>query len=653
MAYRHESKTCDESMCFHAQYRSPDGTCNNFRHPRRGSSLQPHIRWLGAAYENGLHTPVGWAPGKLHNGFEMPLARTVSTEIISSHELTEHKILTGMAVVWGQFLAHDMQLTIAEPSHISFAHGKSCSKICDNIPPCFPIQLPANDPRRPNQTCIEFTRSGAVCGTGQSSLDETDKIARQQLNAVNSYIDASHVYGNSEELISEKRDFESELGLLEVGDPEMESGRPLLGLDERPPLKCFADETKTTMGPCFKAGDIRANEIPTLTSLHVLMVREHNRIATALASINPHWDGETLYQETKKIVGALFQHITFAEYLPSIASKRALDKVGPYMGYKPDVDASVSNVFATVALRCGHAFIAPVIARLDSDFEPIPEGNLMLQHGFFQPWRIIEQGGIDPIIRGLFAVGAKDLNSEELVSSALTEHLFETSDRMSLDLEAMDIQRGRDHGLPSYTKWLEFCGFAKVTKFRHLRKRIKNQKVLMKFRKLYGHPDNIDAFIGALVEDPIGGAVMGPLNECLLTMQFIRTRDGDRFWYENPGVFTSSQLLELKKSSLARVICDNTDIGELPTNVFRRADMSSFKKCQDLPEIDLEKWRRDETDKEAPKMKCPEDIVFKIPPSLTKKEWTISWAEPYVVDNVDDSVTVVSTFAVEMRSQRE
>ncbi|XP_070571675.1 thyroid peroxidase-like [Ptychodera flava] len=279
------------------------------------------------------------------------------------------------------------------------------------------------------------------------------------------------------------------------------------------------------MGPCFKAGDIRANEIPTLTPLHVVMVREHNRIATALASINPHRDKETLCQQTKKIVGALFQHITFAEYLPSIAGKRALDK-------------------------------------------PIQEENLMLQHGFFQPWRIIEQGGIDPIIRGLFAVGAKDLNSEELVSSALTEHLFETSDRMSLDLEAMDIQRGRDHG-------------------------------------------------------------------------FLWARDGDRFWYENPGVFTDSQLLELKKSSLARVICDNTGIGELPSNVFRRADRSSFKKCEDLPEIDLEKWRRDETDKEAPKMKCPEDIVFKIPPSLTKKEWTISWDEPYVLDNVDDSVTVV------------
>ncbi|XP_070574188.1 thyroid peroxidase-like [Ptychodera flava] len=167
----------------------------------------------------------------------------------------------------------------------------------------------------------------------------------------------------------------------------------------------------------------------------------------------------------------------------------------------------------------------------------------------------------------------------------------------------------------------------------------------MKFRKLYRHPDNIDAFIGALVEDPIGGAVMGPLNECLLTMQFIRARDGDRFWYENPGVFTSSQLLELKKSSLARIICDNTGIDELPTNVFRRADRSSFKKCEDLPEIDLEKWWRDDTDKEAPKMMCPEDIVFKIPPSpsLKKKEWTISWDEPYVLDNVDDSVTIVST----------
>lgn len=74
--------------------------------------------------------------------------------------------------------------------------------------------------------------------------------------------------------------------------------------------------------------------------------------------------------------------------------------MGTYRGYNPNINPSISNVFATAALRFGHTLINPVLHRLDWDFKPIREGNLPLSKAFFSPWRVVEEGGVDPLLRG-------------------------------------------------------------------------------------------------------------------------------------------------------------------------------------------------------------------------------------------------------------
>lgn len=287
---------------------------------------------------------------------------------------------------------------------------------------------------------------------------------------------------------------------------------------------------------------------------------------------------------------ASMQHITYSHWLPTIIGPSGMAKMGPYPGYQADLDPSVSNVFATAAMRFGHTLINPVLRRLNENFTSIPEGDLSLHKAFFSPWRLVEEGGLDPLLRGLFSIPAK--YSNQGLAEDLTERLFEVAHTVALDLGALNIQRGRDHGLPGYTAWLKWCGLATSSpSWASLRQWIPDQESIRKLRELYGHPDNIDVWVGSILEARVDGGRVGPTTQCLLVDQFRRLRDGDRFWYENPGVFSQPQLDQIKQVSLARIICDNGDnIKRVAKDVFINQDPSAFVSCERINQVSLNPW---------------------------------------------------------------
>lgn len=75
-------------------------------------------------------------------------------------------------------------------------------------------------------------------------------------------------------------------------------------------------------------GDERVNEQVALTSMHTIWVREHNRVEGILHSLNPHWNGERLFQEARRIVVAQVQHIIYNEHLPLILGPHIIKEYG-------------------------------------------------------------------------------------------------------------------------------------------------------------------------------------------------------------------------------------------------------------------------------------------------------------------------------------
>ncbi|KAK2111291.1 hypothetical protein P7K49_011037 [Saguinus oedipus] len=363
--------------------------------------------------------------------------------------------------------------------------------------------------------------------------------------------------------------------------------------------------------------------------MHTLFMREHNRLATELRRLNPRWSGDKLYNEARKIVGAMVQIITYRDFLPLVLGKaRARRTLGPYRGYSSKVDPRVANVF-TLAFRFGHTMLQPFMFRLDSQYQAsAPNSHIPLSSTFFASWRIVHEGGIDPILRGLMATPAKLNRQDAMLVDELRDRLFRQVRRIGLDLAALNMQRSRDHGLPAYNKstsqrcregpelfaqqcsvtvkhwfscvplgdgynaWRRFCGLSQPRNLAQLSQVLKNQDLARKFLNLYGTPDNIDIWIGAIAEPLLPGARVGPLLACLFENQFRRARAGDRFWWQKRGVFTKRQRKALGRISLSRIICDNTGINMVSRDIFRaNIYPQGFVSCSRIPRLNLSAWQ--------------------------------------------------------------
>lgn len=575
--------TCTR-ICYHNKFRSINGSCNNFHQTTLGAALTPLKRILPAEYDNGWTTPRGWNEQKLHNEFKLASPRAISNAF-TNHKIEGHEKYSHMLMQWGQFLDHDITFTPQASSLARFSDGRFCNESCSNEAPCFPIRIPDDDPRILRRKCMGFTRSSAICSSGLTSIITGQASLREQINQITGWIDASNVYGSDEDETRALRDLYSDSGLLKEGI--YLNGKPLLPYHEgRGAIDCQVDPNAAHI-PCFHAGDHRSNEQLGLLSMHTIFFREHNRIARRLKSLNLRWDKEFCFYESRKILGGLMQHITFDQWLPKVIGVKGMKLLGRYEGYKPTTDPTISNEFATAAFRFGHTLIQPQLLRLNNTFEEDVHGHLPLHRAFFAPFRLLEEGGVDPILRGLFHSKLKKPDGS--LNKELTEKLFKFAHKVALDLLALNIQRGRDHGLPPYIKYREKFGLSPIKNFHDLSRIIQDPSMITMLKEVYGSVKNIDLYIGGILEKYSDDALVGETFLHIIVDQFKRLRDGDRFWYEKEGVFTKDQLSQIKLVTLDTVICENSDnIKNITKDVFKFSN--NFSNCDNLPKMSLEPW---------------------------------------------------------------
>ncbi len=497
-------------------YRTADGSSNNERDSERGAAGVALLRKVASAYGDGVSSI----------DTERPNPRAISNAVFDQgdDDIENAANASDYLWQWGQFVDHDIDLSLeADPEEAA------------------PIDVPTGDP--------DFDPLSN--GTVVLAFHRSDHIAasspREQTNSITAYIDASNVYGSDDTRAAALRMLDG-TGHLKTSDGELlpfnDSGLPNAG---------------GTDASLFVAGDVRANEQVGLLAMHTLFVREHNRLADEIAQRFPALNGEEIYQAARRIVGAQMQAITFREFLPGLLGANAIPA---YVGYESQVDASIANVFSTAAFRLGHSLLSPTLLRVDSNGAEIAAGHLPLADAFFSPTRFVE-GGLDSVLRGLASQRAQELDAK--LVDGVRNFLFGQPGAGGLDLAALNIQRGRDHGLGSYNDARRAYGLRAVASFADV---TSDPDVQAQLALVYADVDEIDVWVGALAEDDVAGSMVGPLLQAIVGDQFTRLRDGDRYWYERR--VGGAVLADVQGTTLADIIRRNTSIdAELPDDVFK------------------------------------------------------------------------------------
>lgn len=501
------------------EFRTIEGTGNNVMNPEWGSAEIPFLRLTPIAYGDGTDSP---------SGDDRPNAREVSNAVSSQLSPRYNRNRASDFVwQWGQFLDHDITHTpVADP------------------PEVFDIEVPAGD-----EYFDPDSNGDVVIPMDRSFYDVTLTTGvREQVNEITAYIDASNVYGSNDALAHELRTNDG------TGKMATSEGN-LLPFN----VNGFPNAPSSQAPNFFLGGDFRVNEQVGLTAMHTLFVREHNYWADVIANSDNELTGDQIYEVARSIVAAEMQIVTYNEFLPMLLGPRALP---PYAGYDEELNAGISNVFATASYRFGHSMLSTTLLRLDRRGDEIEEGHLDLAGAFFNPSVITDEGGIDPILRGLATQHAQEVDI--LVIDDVRNFLFGAPGEGGFDLVSLNIQRGRDHGLPGFNEVREAFGLREVSSISRISR---DSRVVERLEEVYDDVDQIDPWVGGLAELPLREGMMGETNAAVLRDQFIRLREGDRFWYQN---YLSPEMQELlERQTLATIIRRNTEIGrELQDNVF-------------------------------------------------------------------------------------
>uniref|UniRef100_A0A8D1CS66 NAD(P)H oxidase (H2O2-forming) n=1 Tax=Sus scrofa TaxID=9823 RepID=A0A8D1CS66_PIG len=525
-----------------------DGWYNNLMEHKWGSKGSRLQRLVPASYADGVYQPLG----EPHLPNPRDLSNTAMRGPAGQASLRNRTVL---GVFFGYHVLSDL-VSIEKP-------GCPAEFLNIHIPPGDPVF----DPHKSGDVVLPFQRSRWDPNTGQSPSNPRDLT-----NEVTGWLDGSAIYGSSHSWSDELRSFSG--GQLASG-PD-----PAFPRQAQDPLFMWTPPDPATgqRGPqgLYAFGAEQGNREPFLQALGLLWFRYHNLCAQKLAREHPLWGDEELFQHARKRVIATYQSITMYEWLPSFLRKMPQE----YTGYRPFLDPSISPEFLAASEQFFSTMVPPGVYMRNASchFQGVINRNSSVSRALRvcnSYWsrehpNLQRAEDVDALLLGMASQIAE--REDHMVVEDVQDFWPGPLKFSRTDHLASCLQRGRDLGLPSYTKARARLGLPPVTRWQDINPALSRSDgiVLEATAALYNQDlSRLELLPGGLLEsygDP------GPLFSTIVLDQFVRLRDGDRYWFENTknGLFSEKEIAEIRNTSLRDVLVAVTNMtpGALQPNVF-------------------------------------------------------------------------------------
>ncbi|CAG8663617.1 4652_t:CDS:10 [Rhizophagus irregularis] len=383
----------------------------------------------------------------------------------------------------------------------------------------------------------------------------------QGTNTATPFVDGSQLYGINLEQLLRVRDYGNRGKMLLISNNDSEDSK-------------FGYPPKDINGEYIFGYTATKGRNLFTDTFYIIFLREHNRKCDQLWDIHGNnWSDDTYFQECRKWVIGLLQHISFYEYLGiSLGSP-----LPSYDGYDPYLEPSIDTFFATVTYRYGHSEISDyydIVNNQGNILTTLPLTSLQIPH-------LLESYGIPTLILSMALQRQEeiDIYIADMMRKFIAQYQNQTEE---MDIFSLDVIRNRDHAIPLYNDAREAMGLRRASEWSDI---TNDTEVQQRLISAYSNDiDKVEAFFGGLAEDHVKGSDFGELLYKSFYDQWLSVRNSDRLWYESPDAeYSKEDIAEINNTTLSQVIKRNTpNTYQLPSNIWIVQPSTSLKSVSDL-----------------------------------------------------------------------